>query len=166
MKILLVGEEGKYGPISKRMALEGDRVYHSTSIKKEGFEGEIPDLVISHLDAIPIPLDALNAIGIPIEDYETDFFVIKRFSKTFNQQTIVGIPLLKLMNGDLGPKAFMGSCYRFVSDSPLSDLFRSPSLLNALNGMDYDGFVSFSCSFQGKGLFSITKLELGLPYFV
>jgi len=167
MKIIVVDKIGLYKPIASRLELEGDEVEVVSSLDTTGLKA---DLVISELDSTVLPGKALETIGIPIFDKEdVDFFVIKRLdNEVFDYQTIVGIPLLRLMNNNLGPKAEMGSCFRFIQDSPLSDLFRSPSLLSVLNKMGYKGFVVFKCSFRGgdKKSFSITGIELGLPYFL
>ena len=105
---------------------------------------------------------ALGSMGYT-EGREAPYVVQRYFKKKWHKQTLVGIPLDFLMNGDLGPQALVGFASRYVVSPKIVELLENEALTVALAESGYEGFVHIGFDLDGNVLhIKACPHELGL----
>lgn len=103
----------------------------------------------------------LTAMNIEVTAHRADFF----FSRWFHHdqwlpQILVGIPLFRFANNDLGPEVLAGVGMRYVYRGKVKKLFSNKVLVKTLMEMDYSGFVSVMIS---KDDLKVAMIRGGIP---
>lgn len=162
------------GPFSS--ALRYALVKEGNEVVEESPEMIITDTLLEPIKGVAIvggdytfPLVVAESLGIPMaQSLPVDFVVSRYYDHGWRDQTLVGVPLLTTMNCGLGSEApnGVGFAARYIHDGPLLELFDNSKLDAVLSKMPYSGFVSFCGSLSlGNGLFSVTKLSCGIPFY-
>lgn len=152
-KVYLEGSE--YNGFARHLIEEGDDPMSSereADVKIVQPSREIPGMILTDLG---YPLVA------KYEDETTH--VLTRWwdsRKTkFLDQLMLSIPLIGLMNENLGPKIPVGSISRFLNPYPLGETLCYRGVEDILKEWRWNGFVS-ACMSREK----IHRIELGIPY--
>lgn len=153
MKVKL---EGKWIYLKHRLELEGDEV-----VKAE------EDIILSDVfssstigGSFVFPDVLLETCGFEMSKESVDLVIFRWFSKDWFPQTIVSLPLIGLMNENLGPLVQVGSVASFSHNEKLSELFENTILTSTLKEMGLVGFVSISLDSFGK----VVSLQAGTPH--
>ena len=173
MKILVISKKGLITSIGHQMSLEGDEVTTLGMVpdKVNGFDFILTDTRLPPQD-LPViggdedfPSSVVQAMGYDVTKGPSNFIVIKWFDYVngWSDQTIIGIPLIGLMNESLGPPTPTGIALRYSNDSPLTQLFSITSLSNGLHQMRHTGFVTITCTLTPSN-YMVTGISTHVPY--
>ncbi len=165
MRIKINGA-GHLTALEKRFLLEGDEIVNDN-----------PELVLCAngitgagsstrhvLGEWVLPQTVLDGLGITPIDGEMDFFVSKWHSSTngFSPQTVIGLPIRHLLPSMLGSRCVAGVSLRYIHSGPLVGLFLNEQLIEVLNELSYNGFVTFGLVLDVN--FSVCSLQTGVPF--
>lgn len=143
MKIKLTG----YETLKRPLVLEGHEIV------SEGAEVEFDEA-----KELEIPPSGVELLQLPASEGEELLRVIRWFDgEWWSQQTLLGIPLLTMMNDNLGEVTETGLVCKFVNSDRLNALFANAGLVSLLMKMKHRGFVTL---FLGRDL-GVLKLRLG-----
>ncbi len=174
MKILVINTRGLIKAIGDQMSLEGDEVTISPMVPDQvtGFDLILTDKRIPSQD-VPViggdedlPFAVIKALGyFPVQG-PTDFILTRWFDHAngWNDQVLVGFPLMGLMNEDLGPRVPTGIALRYSNSSQIRIPFDVPNLKNALEKMLHVGFVTIKYTLTPDS-YNITGISTYAPYY-
>jgi hypothetical protein len=152
-KIYLEGSE--FIGLSRHLSDEGDVLVPSENQAELSIiqpTRTIPGMILSELG---YPLVALDNEE-PTHTL-TRFWDVKR-GEFFNQ-LILGLPILGLMNENLGPQVLVGLITKFLNPFPLGEILGYEGIKDILRTWKYSGFV-FATMCGDK----VHTIQLGLPY--
>lgn len=148
MRIKLVGPTAR--ALAHQLTLEGEEIVSSD-------EELLLTNVLAHDKSKPViggdyvfPKVVSDTMGFAIVEHACEAVVIKWFDHHWHDQTMLGFPLLNLMNSDLGAPAEVGIACRYIHSGPLVDLFNNDSLAETLRELHYIGLVSISIDLDGS----------------
>lgn len=136
------------------------------ALKDEGceFTSDRPsaDLIVDG-DAfgMMVPEVALRVAGIDVYPGARPTHFLTRWfdERSWAYQTMVGIPLVGLMNENLGPEVSMGCAMRFIDSIGLRSVFENQTLTEMLRKMSYRGFVTMTYGEPG-----VQSMQTGIPF--
>jgi len=103
----------------------------------------------------------VKAMGFEVVKENTEIVVMRWFDRQWHPQVLIGFPLLKSANGDLGAPCEAGIACRYIHASPLVELFNSSALVDTLLGLRYVGLVSICTTLNGE----VTQVRTGAPCY-
>lgn len=168
MKYHIISSSEIVRAISRHLDLEGDEVVEDpgqadfclTATPVIDKEKKYPKIIGGHLDIPQQTLPALRYITSPGPE---EFIVFKWFNGEWMDQTLIGIPLVGMMNGDLGKDLSAGLASRYIENDKIYGLFHREELEGMLREMNYTGFVSI-CVRMNNGSPLVVRLILGVPF--
>lgn len=143
---ICVSLTGPYRGFRRRFEIEGDQIVPE----------EHAQLVIKD----PLELQP-QFLGIEPSGKEPTHVVVRWFANgAYLHQTFVGIPLLGLMDGGLGPPVESGMAGRYIQSHAFEEHFSNPNLLALLKDTSHHGPVSFTFSYH-----DLVRFQLGIPFW-
>jgi hypothetical protein len=152
MKIKLLG----YETLKRPLTLEGHEIVTDGAEFSfdESKELEIPLSGVSLLDLPATKMDEDGELARCIRWFDGEWW---------STQTLLGIPLLTMMNDNLGEARETGLVCKFVNSDKLNGLFSNAGLVSFLMKVKHRGFVTITLG-QDLGVLSI-KLGAGIGLF-
>lgn len=151
MKIKLTG----YETLKRPLVLEG----HEIVLEEAGVE-------FDEGKELDIPLSGVGLLQLPMTTVSGGELVrtIRWFDgEWWSQQTLLGIPLLTMMNDGLGESVETGLVCKFINSDRLNALFANAGLVSFLMKMKHVGFVTLALG-QDLNVLSV-RLGAGIGLF-
>ena len=178
MNVMVIDRTGTLPELASAIEKEGDSVTRAQYLDPKTTKGMQLILTDTQLRNPPLPtitfreslpLQALAAMGYDTGEPEDDtsklFTVTKWYNSSgeWNDQTIIGTPLLGLMNNNLSKNIVTGYALHLSNSSPLQDLFLNTKLREVLSTWHHTGFVTFILALLDTK-YIILELVTGLPF--
>ncbi len=158
VSVMKVALDGRYRILERNIRLEGDEVVPRTAG---------PDVLLGWPSEYVFPRAIVESMGFEPSEGPPDFYAFRwSDSGEWRDQVLVGFPLRTLMDGDLGPPVEAGMACRFVPrESPAGEAFERRELADALQYLDYRGFVTIGLSIEDLEL-RLKEVRIGwVPYW-
>lgn len=172
MNITVVSVNGWLDAVAFQMSKEGDFV----EVLRE-----VPTKVESELVLTDVPMTAsvpvvggdrvfpstiadvlLNGIS---KGSKTDFFVTKWYDRIsgWNSKTIIGIPLVGLMNENMSASVPTGVAMRYVTNSPVEKWHHLDKVTDAISKLAFTGFVTICFTITSDDVRPVS-IQTGIPF--